>query len=324
MLQIGSTVLPHGLMLSPLAGFTDHAMRTVCYECGAEYSVTEMVSAKAVCYGDRKTPLLARVYGSDGPTAIQLFGREPKYMAEAAKRLYESCGAWGVYPAAFDINMGCPMPKIVNNGEGSALMREPALVEKLVAALAAATPLPVTVKIRTGWDAEHINAPEVARAAEAGGAAAICIHGRTRVQMYSGDVDLSAIAAVKRAVSVPVIGNGDVTDAASALHLIAETGCDGIAIGRGAVGDPFLFARIAAALAGEDFVEPVGEEYCAAALRQLSLRIEEKGEENGVLESRKQMASFLHGFPHAASLRAAIYTAKTADEMEEYLSVLRD
>lgn len=322
MLQIGSTVLPHGLMLSPLAGFTDHAMRTVCYESGAEYSVTEMVSAKAVCYGDRKTPLLARVYPSDGPTAIQLFGREPQFMAEAARRLYEQCTAWGALPAAFDINMGCPMPKIVNNGEGSALMREPALVEKLVAALAAATPLPVTVKIRTGWDAEHKNATEIARAAEAGGAAAVCVHGRTRTQLYSGEVDLATVAAVKRAVSIPVIGNGDVTDVASALRLLFETGCDGIAVGRGAVGDPFLFARIAAALDGREFREPSGEERYAAALRQLSLRIEEKGEENGVLESRKQMASFLHSFPRAAALRAAIYTAKTEAEMREHLSVL--
>ncbi len=322
MLQIGSAVLPHGLLLSPLAGFTDHAMRTVCYECGAEYSVSEMVSAKAVCYGDRKTQLLARIYPSDGPTAIQLFGREPQYMAQAAARLYEQCTAWGTLPVAFDINMGCPMPKIVNNGEGSALMREPALVEKLVAAVAAATPLPVTVKIRTGWDREHKNAPEVARAAEAGGAVAICVHGRTRTQMYSGEVDLAAIALVKAAVSIPVIGNGDVTDVASARRLLSETGCDGIAVGRGAVGEPFLFARIAAALTGENFREPSGEECYAAALRQLSLRIAEKGEESGVLESRKQMASFLRGFPRAAAARAAIYTAKTEAEMKEHLSVL--
>ncbi len=324
MLKIGETILPHGLVLSPLAGFTDHAMRTVCHECGAEYAVTEMVSAKAVCYGDRKTPALARIHPSDGPCAVQIFGREPSFMGDAARILYALAEKDGTIPVAFDINMGCPVPKVAGNGEGSALMKDLALVERIVAAVVAATPLPVTVKIRAGFDPAHKNAPEVARAAEAGGAAAVCVHGRTRTEMYSGKADYGIIAAVKAAVKIPVIGNGDVTDPASALRLFRESGCDGIAIGRGALGDPFLFARIAAALDGRPFSEPSGEVCYAAATRQLALRVAEKGEAVGVRESRKQMASFLTGFPRAAAIRAEIHRAETEKEMKKLLSVLLD
>ena len=321
MLTIGERSFVHGLSLAPLAGFTDHAMRAACHSFGAEYTTSEMISAKAVCYGDKKTPALARIYESDGPTAIQLFGSEPSFMAEAARRLYEMKPG-KVPPFAFDINMGCPVPKVAGNGEGSALMKTPTLAAEIVAAVVRATPLPVTVKIRAGWDEKSKNAPELAKMLEAAGAAAICVHGRTRAEMYSGRADLSIIAAVKAAVSIPVIGNGDVTDAESARRMLRETGCDGIAVGRGAVGNPFVFREIAAALDGRDFTPPTGEERYAAAIAQLRLRAEEKGERAAVLESRKQMAAFLHDFKNAPAARARIHEAESIEEMERELRVL--
>lgn len=320
-MQIGGFELPYGLCLAPMAGFTDHAMRASCHAMGAEYTVTEMVSAKAVCYGDKKTPLLARVYPEDGVCAIQLFGSEADYLAEAARRLAAGV-AGGVTPAAIDINMGCPVPKVAGNGEGSALMKDPSLVERLVFAVVKATPLPVTVKIRSGWDTAHINAPEVARAAEAGGAAAIFVHARTRTAMYSGRADYGVIAAVKQAVAVPVIGNGDVVDGESALRLLRETGCDGLMVGRAAVGNPFVFAAIRAALRAEAYSPPCGEAYYRAAMAQLAMRVKEKGEAVAVRESRKQMAMFVHGFPSAAACRARIHEASSVTEMEECLSIL--
>ncbi|MBQ8351976.1 MAG: tRNA dihydrouridine synthase DusB [Clostridia bacterium] len=320
-MQIGRVSLQNGLCLAPMAGFTDHAMRASCHAMGAEYTVTEMVSAKAVCYGDKKTPLLARVYPEDGACAVQLFGSEETFLAEAARRLADGA-AGGIMPLAFDINMGCPVPKVAGNGEGSALMKAPALVERLVATVVKATTLPVTVKIRSGWDSAHINAPEVARAAESGGAAAIFVHARTRTQMYSGKADYSVIAAVKQAVSVPVVGNGDVVDGESALRLLRETGCDGLMVGRAAVGNPFVFSEILAALQGKTYARPDGEAYYHAAMAQLAMRAREKGEAVAVRESRKQMAMFVHGFPAAAACRARIHEASTIAEMEECLSIL--
>ncbi len=321
MLEIGIHHFDLGLSLAPLAGYTDHAMRALCYAQGADFSTTEMISAKAVCYGDRKTPLLARIYEADGPVSLQLFGSEPSFMAEAARRLYDGMTG-GVSPFAFDINMGCPVPKVAGNGEGSALMKSPALVEAIVGAMVKATPLPVTVKIRAGWDEAHINAPEVARAAEAGGAAAVCVHARTRTQMYSGRADISVIAAVCRSVKIPVIGNGDITTPAAARRMREETGCHGIAIGRAAVGNPFIFREIRAALEGREITPPTGKERYDAALALLVMRIKEKGSEVGVLESRKQLATFLSGFRDAAACRAEIYRATTPDEMKRALSPL--
>lgn len=319
-MRIGQTELPHGLMLAPLAGFTDHAMRALCHRAGAEYCVTEMVSAKAICYGDRKTPLLSRIYPEDGPCAVQLFGREPDFLAEAASVV--AAGDGGVPPVAIDINMGCPVPKVAGNGEGSALMREPALVEKIVAAVAARVSLPVTVKIRAGWDDAHRNAPEVARAAEAGGAAAICVHARTRAAMYAGNADPAVIAAVKKAVAVPVIGNGDIRTGADARRLVETTGCDGVMVGRAAVGDPFVFRSILREWQGLPPAPPTPQECYAAAEELLRLRAAEKGEDLAVRESRKQAAAFLHGFPSAAACRAQVCRAATIPEMLDALSVL--
>lgn len=320
MIRLGELVLPHGLMLAPMAGYTDHATRVLCHRMGAEYTVTEMVSAKAVCFGDRKTPALARICADEGPCAVQIFGSEPDYMAEAARRLSQGV-AGGVHPAAIDINMGCPVHKVAGNGEGSALMRAPLLVERIVSAVRLATPLPVTVKIRAGWDEEHKNAPEVARAAEAGGASLITVHARTKTAMYSGKADPCVVKEVKKAVSVPVVGNGDVADAASALAML-ETGCDGLMVGRGAVGNPFVFREILAAIEGREVPPVTREERYEAALLELSLRVAEKGEENAVLESRKLLSAYFRGSPDAAACRARIHAAQTAGEVEEVLAFL--
>ncbi|MBO5653330.1 MAG: tRNA dihydrouridine synthase DusB, partial [Clostridia bacterium] len=299
MLTFGNIKLPYGLFLAPLAGYTDTAMRRVCREYGAEYTVSEMVSAKALCYHDKKTPLLARVEACDLPSAVQIFGSDPASMAEAAKMVAEGM-AGGVRPSAIDINMGCPVKKIVSAGDGSALMKDPDLVFRIVSAVSAAVTLPVTVKIRAGWDEGNKNAVEVARAAEAGGAALVAVHGRTKSQMYSGKADLAIIADVKKALQIPVVGNGDIASATDALRMKEETGCDGVMIGRGAVGNPFLFAEIRAAMDGRAYTPPTAEERVETALLQLRLAAEEKGEHTAVTESRKQFADYLHGLRGAA------------------------
>ncbi len=316
-MKIGNTNLDLGLMLAPMAGFTDRAMRLVCKEAGAEYSVTEMVSAKAVVYNDKKTYSLARIMPDEGAVALQIFGSEPSVMAEAAARL--SCPNEGAAPVAIDINMGCPVHKIFSNGEGSALMKSPELIEKIVSAVSAATSLPTTVKLRAGVDSASINAVECALAAEAGGAAAVCVHGRTRVQMYSGSVDREIIKNVKSALQIPVIANGDILSAEDAVSMLSFTGADGIAIGRGAVGNPFIFSEIAAKLRGEDYTPPTTEERIQVALRQLSLAIGDKGERAAVPEARKQIAMFLRSFKGAARIRAQVNTALTYSEVENAL-----
>ena len=314
-MTFGSVSLPYGLFLAPLAGYTDTAMRRVCRAFGAEYTVSEMVSAKALCYHDKKTPLLARVCEEDLPSAVQIFGSDPASMAEAANMVAAGM-AGGVPPSAIDINMGCPVKKIVSAGDGSALMKSPSLVEAIVSAVVKAVSLPVTVKIRAGWDETHKNAVEVAKAAEAGGASLIAVHGRTKTQMYSGKADLSVIAAVKEAVTCPVVGNGDIATAADALRMKEETGCDGVMIGRGAVGNPFLFAELRAAMDGKAYTPPTPAERVDTALLQLRLAIAEKGEMVAVTESRKQFAAYLHGLRGAAAVRGQINAALTYAEAE--------
>ena len=310
----GALGMTLGLGLSPMAGYTDRAMRVVCHAHGAEYSVTEMVSAKALAFGDKKTFKLARILPDEGPCAVQIFGSEPDVMARAAEVLSKPvCG--GAAPRAIDINMGCPVHKIFSNGEGSALMKSPELIERIVRAVTSEISVPCTVKIRCGTDAEHINAVECALAAESGGASLVTVHGRTRVQMYSGEVDRSVIADVKCALRIPVLANGDITDAKTALSMLKETGADGLMIGRGAVGNPFLFDEIKLALLGEDFTPPPISERVDTALLQLRLAIEEKGEEAAVKEARKQIALYLHSFRGAAAIRAKINTASTYSEV---------
>lgn len=316
-IKIGQLELRHGLCLAPMAGYTDRAMRLVCHRYGAEYSVTEMVSAKAVVYGDKKTFALSRIMPDEGPCAVQIFGSEPEIMAEAAHVLATTMDS--MPPVAIDINMGCPVNKIFSNGEGSALMKNPELIEKITRAVSSAVKIPTTVKIRSGITKGSINAIECALAAEEGGASFVCIHGRTREQMYGGLADREIIKNVKTALHIPLIANGDVTDGESAIAMLRDTNADGIAVGRGAVGNPFIFSEIACALEGREFVPPALEERIDVALLQLRLAVEEKGERIAIPEARKQIALYLRSFHGAARIRAEINRALTYEEVERAL-----
>ena len=317
-MQIGKTELVRGLILAPMAGFSDRAMRLVSRRYGAEYTVTEMVSAKAVTFGDRKTSLIARIGADEGPVALQLFGSEPDTLARAIELT-----AGGVEnfapPVAIDINMGCPVNKIFSNGEGSALMRDPELIYRIVRASVGATDLPVTVKLRAGVDKGSINALECALAAESGGAAAVALHGRTRVEMYGGRADRELIANVKKGLHIPLVANGDITSAHEALDMLHVTGADGLMIGRGAIGNPFIFDEITAALEGRGYIPPTQEERVECALSELRLAIEDKGERIAVPESRGRTSAYIRGFKGAAGIRAAVNRALTYDEVASAL-----
>ena len=326
----GNITLPHGLALAPLAGVSDRAFRRVCRACGADFTVSEMVSAKALCYEQRKkdpknrsvSGQLASVMKDELPMAVQIFGSEPDFMAEAARMIeaneYIGCMS-EVPPSAIDINMGCPVRKVTGNGEGSALLKNPGLIGEIVTAVARAVKLPVTVKIRAGWDKDSINAPEVARIIEASGAAMLTVHARTREQMYEPGVDRSVITAVKQAVSIPVLGNGDIYTAADALSMMAETGCDGVMIARGAMGNPWVFSEICAALDGRDFTLPSASERFEVALAQVREMITEKGERVGVAEAKKHLSWYCHGMEGAAAARSRLMQAVSYDELAAIL-----
>lgn len=317
-MKIKNIELKHGLILAPMAGFTDRAMRLVCHKHGAEFSVTEMVSAKAVSFGDKKTHALARIKEDEGPCAVQIFGSEPDIMARAAEVLSHGEDG-GVPPVAIDINMGCPVHKIYSNGEGSALMRNPDLIYKIVKSVSESIDIPCTVKLRAGIDKDSKNAVECALAAEAGGAAAVAVHGRTRVEMYSGNADMEIVKDVKKSLHIPVIANGDITKGEEAKRVLLETGADGIMVGRGAIGNPFVFSEIIFALSGEGYTLPTLEDRIDAALLQLSEAILEKGENIAVRESRKQAAMYIKSFKGAAAVRAQINRAETYDEVKRAL-----
>lgn len=314
-MKIGNTELKYGMMLAPMAGFTDRAMRFVCHKYGAEYSVTEMVSAKAVCYADKKTHALAKIMSDEGPCAVQIFGSEPDIMARAAERLAAG-ELGGVPPVAIDVNMGCPVHKVFSNGEGSALMKSPELIYKIVKAVSSAIDIPCTVKLRAGIDEKSRNAVECAIAAEAAGASLIAVHGRTRVEMYAGKADMQIIKNVKKSVQIPVIANGDICSGEDALQALLQTGADGIMVGRGAIGNPFVFSDIVAALSHKEYIAPTLSERVETALLQLSLAIEEKGEEIAVREARKQIALYLRSFRGAAQIRAEINRAESYRDVE--------
>ena len=320
-MKLGNLIFPHGIALAPMAGFSDYAMRRICYEWGAKYSVTEMVSARAVVYGDKKTLTLAKITPDEAPTALQIFGSEPQLMAEAAGRLSTFSGG-GALPAAIDINMGCPVRKIFTNGEGSALMKNPTLIYDITRAVARATPLPTTVKIRLGVDSSHINAVECALAAEEAGASAITVHGRTKEQLYSGKADMEKVAEVKNCVHIPLFANGDIQSAEDAVRVLSDTKADGIMIGRGAVGNPFIFSQIRSALLGEQYFPPTLEEQKKAALTQLDYAVSDKGESVAVREARGQLAKYFHSFRGSAELRARINLALTREDIAAALDFI--
>ena len=296
--------------LAPMAGVADRAFRRLCVDYGAAYVVSEMVSCKGLCFGDRKSEELLVLDEGEHPAAIQLFGDDPDIMARAAEK------AMAARPEIIDINMGCPAPKIAGNHCGSALMREPELCRRIVAAGAGAVDVPVTAKIRKGYSREEVNAVEVALACEAGGAAAITVHGRTRDQMYAPPVDWDIIREVKRAVKVPVIGNGDVTDAVSAAALYEHTGCDLVMVGRGALGAPWVFAQIQAYLgSGVRLPDPPVAKRMAVLYRQAQMTVECKGERTALREIRKHAAWYMRGLRGAAGFRAKAGEIETLDDL---------
>lgn len=298
--------------LAPMAGVADMAFRELCCEYGATYAVSEMVSSKGLTMCDRKSKKLLVLSEKERPAAAQIFGSDPQIMAQSAKE----CLAFS--PDVIDINMGCPAPKIAGNGGGSALLKNPALAEKIIRAVVDAVDIPVTVKIRTGWDFESINAVEMAQRAENAGAKAITVHGRTRMQMYAPPVDIKTIAEVKKSVSIPVIANGDVTDGLSAAKMLEETNCDYILVGRGALGRPWVFSQISAYLKNEVILpEPPVSEQMRVMVKHIKRICEYKGEKVGIREARKHAAWYIKGIRGAAAYRREVGALSSIEELEK-------
>ncbi len=311
-LRIGSLELKNNCILAPMAGVTDLPFRILCSEMGAGMVCMEMVSAKAISYNNKNTVDLLRVEESERPASLQLFGSEPELIGEVVKKIdhrnYD----------VLDFNMGCPVPKVVNNGEGSALMKNPDLAFRIMEQLVKNSSKPVTVKFRKGFDAEHVNAVEIAKAAEAAGVNAVAVHGRTRTQYYSGEADWDIIRQVKEAVSTPVIGNGDVTNPEKAKALIDQTGCDGVMIGRGAEGNPWIFKQVVHFLeTGEKLDPPSPAEKKALAIRHADLMLKYKGEHVAIQEMRKHLAWYTAGMPNSSRFRGRINSMTTMEELLE-------
>lgn len=311
MYSIGSVTLPNQLILAPMAGVTDLAFRQICREHGAGLTVTEMASAKALEYGDKKTPRLLRLARGEHPASAQIFGSDPACMARSAKRALELSGC-----DIIDINMGCPAPKIVGNGDGSALMKSPDLAARIVAAVKQAVPVPVTVKFRMGWDAQSVNCVEFARLCEQAGADMVAVHGRTRSQQYGGTANWDIIRAVKEAVSIPVAANGDVFAPQDVPRILAHTGADFVMIGRGSLGDPWIFERAHALM--QTGVLPPLPPFAAridTAVRQIELAVADKGERVALLEARKHVNWYLKGVSHVRDFKKRISALTRLDEL---------
>ncbi len=311
-MKIKDVEIKNGICLAPMAGIADRAFRELCIDYGAGYTVTEMVSAKGFTMGDKKSRELLVLGEKEDPAAAQIFGDDPEIMVQAAVKCLE------FKPRIIDINMGCPAPKIAMNGGGASLMKRPALAGEIIKAVSEAVPVPVTVKIRKGWDDKKVNAVEIAQIAEKNGAAAITVHGRTRVQMYSGTVDYDIIAKVKQAVSIPVIGNGDIRDEQSAAIMLEKTNCDAIMIGRGALGNPWIFQRLNAYFSECRVLPEVGvNEKMLVMLRHIQKIMDYKGEYTAMREARHHAAYYTKGLRGGAAFRREIGQLETYEQLQE-------
>ena len=313
-LKIGNVTLDNGLVLAPMAGVTDLPYRFICKEQGCGLVYTEMISAKAIFYNNRNTLPLMEIKPEERPVSLQLFGSEPELMGEMAKKIEEQ--PFDI----LDVNMGCPVPKVVNNGEGSALMKDPALVGRIIESIVKSIKKPVTVKFRKGFDMNSVNAVEIAKVAQESGASAVAVHGRTRSQYYSGTADWDIIRQVKEAVSIPVIGNGDIFHADDASKMVAQTGCDGVMVGRGAEGNPWLFSNILHyERTGEIKGKPDAEEMCAMIMRHAGMQMDFKGEYLGIREMRKHVGWYTSGYPDSSRLRSTVNKIETFEELENLM-----
>ncbi len=314
-MKIGNIEIKGFAALAPMAGVADRAMREICVEYGAGFTVGELTSSKGVSLGDKKSYSLLGCFDAERPIASQLFGRDPETMALAAKKAVEFS------PDFIDINMGCPAPKVAGNGGGSALMKDPVLAEKIVESVVKAVDLPVTVKMRTGWDSDSINAVEMAKRCENAGAKMITVHGRTRKQMYAPSVDKKTIAEVKKAVKIPVVANGDIVDGKSAKEMYEITGCDYVMVGRAAQGNPFIFSEINAYLKGESYTPVSLEKKFEVLLKQVGLMTKYKDEHIAILESRKHTAWYMTGLKSAANLRRMCGEISSISDIERIIEI---